>query len=67
MKPFFYLLLLLVSGILVAMFSRPFEQVIEALQNLGHRSVRIKTRWFATVIPRKSALPGKAWRSAAQF
>jgi hypothetical protein len=70
MKPFFFLLLLIASGILVAILFRPVELLAVAARNLGRWPDRLKTKRRLVSLPLKSSgssFPGDGWRPAAQF
>ena len=70
MKPFFFLLLLIVSGILVAMCFRPVELLATAARSLGHWPARLKANRRLAVLSPKGAggsFSGDGWRPAAQF
>ena len=70
MKPFFFLLLLIASGILVAMLFRPVELLTTAIRRLGRWPDRLKTnRQLATLSMKAagSSFAGDGWRPAAQF
>jgi hypothetical protein len=77
MKFFFLLLLLIGSGIIVAILSRPIEQLTTAVQGLVQWSDRFMTkRHKATAAlqaagragaSRQRPLASDGWRHAAQF
>ncbi len=77
MKPFFFLLILIASGLLIATSFRPFTMLTEALRKLIHMAGRPKTTrpltsQAITATPsacprRKRSLSGESWRPAAQF
>jgi len=77
MKPFFLLLLLIASGILVAILARLLTQFTEAVLSPGRLPKRLKSKRQETSVAspttgpagnsRKPSLPGKRWQPAAQF
>ena len=77
MKPFFFLLFLIASGILFATLSRPFTLVTEAARSLGRLPDWLKTKGqvASVALPpagradtsRKQSVSADSWQSAAQF
>jgi len=73
MKPFFLLLLLIVSGILFDILFRPFGRIDVLCQRLQRVSVRMRD-WRRNPLPAAGQTgsfgrphPGDTWRPAAQF
>jgi len=73
MKPFSLFLLLIVSGILLAMLSRPIEFLADLIGKIVHFPTRIPTKRIMSVglqaagSTGKRSFSGEGWRQAAQF
>ena len=70
MKPFFFLLLLIASGILVAMLTRPVELLAAAARTLGRWPDRFKAKRQLAALPRQATgnpFAGDGWRPATQL
>jgi hypothetical protein len=73
MKPFSLLLLLIVSGIIFAMLSRPIECLAELVGKLWHFPARIPTKRLVSAglqaagTTGKRSFSGEGWRQAAQY
>jgi hypothetical protein len=70
MKPFFFLLLLIASGILVAILNRPVELLAAAARSLGRWPDRLQPKRRVASLhlgAAGSSFAGDGWRPAAQF
>lgn len=70
MKPFFLLLLLIASGLLVAILSRPIDLLTESADRLSHWPARLQAKRVkaaATLKAARQPLSNDGWRPAAQF
>ncbi|HKI51845.1 MAG TPA: hypothetical protein VJ995_07210 [Geothermobacteraceae bacterium] len=73
MKPFVLFLLLIGSGVLFAMLSRPFETLVELGVKLQHYPARFPARRIVSAGLQAAgssgsrSFNGNGWRQAAQF
>lgn len=70
MKPFFLLLLLIASGLLVAALTRPLDLLIETAERLCHWPARLRAQRLKAAATLKATgrpLSNDGWRPAAQF
>lgn len=70
MKPFFLLLLLIASGILVAILARPIDLLTETVDRLSHWPARLQVKRqkaAATLKATGRPFSNDGWRPAAQF